>query len=604
MYLLSATMLGDNPEKSKNPLRKALRRRNAKTVQFTDPTYFEASDIDYSTEEDEQEGSFYGPEDVGTDKNAKEQDPDEITLVEPQNSKSKEGKPDDSDQAEGARDSEDTDPKDSTDMSRTSDESADRQDEATVKSRKGTVRNTDSFFKDENVETRKITLTPNLLRDDSSVKSTESRDKELKTRVSLDSLEKSLAPSEKPKEDRRRKEKKTGMLSGLFKRKDKKNRSQDEEQEDASAENVQGDLVRENSILKPSRAASPVTAQPNGSSISPQTQRQPSKLQKTPPPEIALPRERGSTPVNDARANNHSTTQTNPVGRPPPQSVRGLALENQPRTEDRPSPLKIRPIEPQEAKMNEGEMQNKGTLSAADAASKNDVTPVKRSQGEPTKPASPSTPSANESPVSSVLAGKPEIVKSNLQNELDHFRSSPDHNDSPNNSSHDSLVIPPDDKRDYHSLSESPVEVSPVDNAARSPPALVKDNSSQEEDLGMSPVSPPSSPDITDSRESFDTNKPYDDTPPRSTTTVTPTWSDASLRMYLENDNEIKDLLILVHDKSDVVPAGPDHPIMGSMFKEENTKLAEITDRLDNILGSWLSRKTKSSNAMEEPPMV
>ncbi len=40
--------------------------------------------------------------------------------------------------------------------------------EAIIKSRHGVVRNTDSFFKDDNVETRKITLTPNLLRDDSS----------------------------------------------------------------------------------------------------------------------------------------------------------------------------------------------------------------------------------------------------------------------------------------------------------------------------------------------------------------------------------------------------------------------------------------------------
>ena len=36
------------------------------------------------------------------------------------------------------------------------------------KSRKGTVRNTDSFFKDDTVETRKINLTPSLLRDDSN----------------------------------------------------------------------------------------------------------------------------------------------------------------------------------------------------------------------------------------------------------------------------------------------------------------------------------------------------------------------------------------------------------------------------------------------------
>lgn len=36
------------------------------------------------------------------------------------------------------------------------------------RSRNGTVRNTDSFFKDDTVETKKISLTPNLLRDDAS----------------------------------------------------------------------------------------------------------------------------------------------------------------------------------------------------------------------------------------------------------------------------------------------------------------------------------------------------------------------------------------------------------------------------------------------------
>ena len=41
-------------------------------------------------------------------------------------------------------------------------------DGTTNKSRKGTLRNTDSFFKDDSVETRKINLTPSLLRDDSS----------------------------------------------------------------------------------------------------------------------------------------------------------------------------------------------------------------------------------------------------------------------------------------------------------------------------------------------------------------------------------------------------------------------------------------------------
>lgn len=66
MFLqLSATMLGDNAEKSKNPLKKAMRRRNAKTVTFTSPTYFDAPEVDYSTEEEEDEDNFF-EEDEGS----------------------------------------------------------------------------------------------------------------------------------------------------------------------------------------------------------------------------------------------------------------------------------------------------------------------------------------------------------------------------------------------------------------------------------------------------------------------------------------------------------------------------------------------------------
>src|SRR5689334_6159111 len=46
-------MLGDNPEKSKNPLKKAIRRRNAKTVAFAPPTYYEPEAREWSDEEEE-----------------------------------------------------------------------------------------------------------------------------------------------------------------------------------------------------------------------------------------------------------------------------------------------------------------------------------------------------------------------------------------------------------------------------------------------------------------------------------------------------------------------------------------------------------------------
>lgn len=82
-------MLGDNPEKSKNPLKKAMRRRNAKTVQFSAPTYVEASDVEYSSEEEEEaEGEYFGQgqeEEEVRDEQGQELEPnlDDSTTVEP-----------------------------------------------------------------------------------------------------------------------------------------------------------------------------------------------------------------------------------------------------------------------------------------------------------------------------------------------------------------------------------------------------------------------------------------------------------------------------------------------------------------------------------------
>ena len=176
-------MLGDNPEKSKNPLKKAMRRRNAKTVQFTAPTYFEASDVDYSTEEEEEgERDYFTQDEEGTDPQSQEQDvmSDDGAATEPTNV------------GESAPDAQMTiDPRvdaprpiTTTDKTQSIDQDIDRMGKSVIiprcdhpltsadhdssTSRNGTVRNTDSFFKDDGVETRKINLTPSLLRDDSS----------------------------------------------------------------------------------------------------------------------------------------------------------------------------------------------------------------------------------------------------------------------------------------------------------------------------------------------------------------------------------------------------------------------------------------------------
>lgn len=79
-------MLGDNQEKSKNPLKKAMRRRNAKTVQFAPPTYVDAPNVEYSTEEEAESDGEYGAqaeESSEVQDGDQEVDANETATVEP-----------------------------------------------------------------------------------------------------------------------------------------------------------------------------------------------------------------------------------------------------------------------------------------------------------------------------------------------------------------------------------------------------------------------------------------------------------------------------------------------------------------------------------------
>lgn len=373
------------------------------------------------------------------------------------------------------------------------------------------------------------------------------------------------------------------MLSGLFKRKDKKSKSQDEEAD--GSEKVSGEISRLSPQPKGSLESLRQEAQ---SSKSPQPpQRHPSKLQKAPPGSLALAK-------NEELASKSTTIKSPGQVQPPPErpaptpnatgsSMRVVSPDIERRMEDTPAPLRIRlPEQSREAT----------------------VVPT---QPEP-KPSggvfAPITSALRSSPSSS--DPKPEKVKKSKRRvAMDDFDSSPDpeeHPDpleepqhvsperpSPEHPSPEHAVQPADER-----LSESPIQVSPVDpQASRPPPALMVDTSSQEEPS----ISPPSSPELIEAPET----KPYETTPtsiPQSQSqppVAAPTWSDASLRTYLEDDSEIRDLLVVVHDKSGVVPAGPDHPITGGLFKEENRRLGELSLRLDNLLGDWLARKSKAT---------
>ncbi|KAA8567662.1 hypothetical protein EYC84_008135 [Monilinia fructicola] len=512
----TSSQLLDHAEKSKNPLKKAIRRRNTKTVTFAAPTYVEASDVDYSTDEDDGDGDFYGQHDQ-SEHQEHNVDDDEIVAIEPLKPRSELREV----QSESPERDNSTS-KSSLDTGRSSDEMFEGKLEGS-KSRNGTLRNTDSFFKDDTVETRKITLTPNLLRDDSSSSTRTSNDSEkLKQRPSLDKIEKDLVSDKtkerKEKKDKKDKEKKPGMLSGLFKRKDKKSKHQDDDLEDSITSSKQSS---ENPRSSPSPSKDSDLASVEESS--PEAPKQPSKLQKQPPETSPIRKQNIREPralePQLATISERTTTADSPPG---------------------PS-LRIVQPEPQMAASNQQENGNSPIVSSP------------KSPGPISK--------ILHSAISSSSEPKPvKAKKAKSRVELDDFDSS----------SEDSEVEEP--IRSPVQQTQRPIpEVSPITPTNSHPPALMVDTSSQEE--APSPVSSPSP-------ELIDADDIKKGTGSSIASTSTPTWNDSQLRTFFDDDTDIRDLLVVVYDKSGVVPAGSDHPVVGNLFKEENAKLADITQPL------------------------
>ncbi|KAL2075801.1 hypothetical protein VTL71DRAFT_744 [Oculimacula yallundae] len=603
---LTSTMLGDQEAKSKNPLKKAIRRRNAKTVAFAAPTYVEASDIDYSTDEEDGEGDYYG-QNGQQEQNGEQQeqvaDEDEIKAVEPLKPRAdiRQVKSD-SPEPEASRDPA---AKVSSDAIRTSDEMSDGKVES--KSRNGTVRNTDSFFKDDSVETRKITLTPNLLRDDSSTSTrTSNESKELKQRPSLDKLEKDSPDKSKDKKDKKEKkekEKKPGMLSGLFKRKEKKAKPSIE---DEVEELMAGKKSAENQRASPSPSKDSEETAPMEESIGAQTpERQPSKLQK------------------------HPRTETSPSRKAPTAKEAKAADPQQAPAPERPPPADLAPAPSMRLVQPEPSMEDLGnqrdapsdlTRNQQPRTNSPEVTRGYNASPELTRGPAPVLAAPKEQKTGGTISkilrsassstSEPRPVKAKKAKsrvELDDFDSSSEDSPveepvrGPSKQSQrpipgafpDSYIGSPPGERanpGMDRLSESPVQVSPVTASQTYPPALMVDTSSQEEP--SSPVSSPS-PELIDADDAREKKGPGSST----TSTSTATWSDAHLRTFFDDDADIKDLLVVVYDKSGVVPAGPDHPITGNLFREENAKLADITNRLDGMLGDWLARKMRTQSS-------
>ncbi|KAI1430795.1 hypothetical protein GGR50DRAFT_698642 [Xylaria sp. CBS 124048] len=564
---LAQTMLGDQAEKSKNSLMEAMKRRKAKNVTFAAPTYVDYSDVEYSDEEEEED-------DDETQQHAAQQadqqksqqaaatvlDDDESAKVEPLKPRAqKHGNVDNVGYEEGDRAESSTQqpPRGS------SDEFSDSRTERTT--RNGTVRNTDSFFKDDTIETKKITLTPGLLRDDNEPRvSNDSKD--LRQRPSF---EKDLVPDkikdDKKKKDKEKKDKdkKPSAIRSFFSRKDKK-KSLDEDDESFGKRSMDaGTGFGDTEMVE----------EPEEMELSPHkgSQRSPGKLQKQ-QPRVELSPTRKSVIISTTAAGPDRSiplaaeVKTNNVASVPPATLRlvesdqseieGLNLhmdgENQfgifkPSTNT--------PSNFPKATSTQSRAEVDGPDSSSD---EEDVREAPRTLTE----------SKSEASEEQVLRPNPsgsfpeKSAKIPLQGET-----------------------PASQPRTEERLSESPVQVSPITSSNL--PALMGDTSSQED--RFSRVSSPS-PELADAESSA--HKSHDSTSTSATTT--PTWNDAKLRAFFESGTEIRDLLVVVYDgKTDEEPIGPSHPIASSLFREQNAKLAEITTQLDNMLGDWLARKQR-----------
>ncbi|TFB05606.1 Tip elongation aberrant protein Tea4 [Trichoderma ghanense] len=535
---LSASMLTDQQQPPKQKSGFSIGIKKKASVAFAEPTYHDYSDHDYSSEEEDADEAS---EPVKQKKQATSGDDedatDESARVEPlKPNKPKTAKPPAQTQDDS---SDDEDLRGSLDV-------VEKRDGPSI-SRNGNIRNTDSFFKDDTAETKKITLTPNLLRDDGPRESTDSMSSG-KPRTSLDRLEKELMSDKDRKKskdkDKREKDKKPGGLRGFFSRKDKK-QSPDDRPEGESRDSEERHSEEHSSPEKPRQPAKlhkqQARVEPTVNNKAPQasTVELASYLAESRINDVS------NVPPPSMRIVNPETNETQEVpSHQPPRGRPSLEQTSSPTTRRGPEVVTSPRAAAAPRALNHLDLSDSDESEDGDAIldrmpQPNSSTPIKTTKApqddeveEPIIPGSfpESNPSAaaDTAPVSQPAAPNPGARA--------------------------------------HSVSP----VSPV--ASSEPPALMVDTSSPDD---RSPSASPS-PELTQSAE--DRSKSSSS----STGSKEQTWDDMKLHAFFNEPDHIRDLLVVVYDKTDVVPASSDHPVVGGLFREQNAKLAEITTEAAN----------------------
>ena len=561
-------------------------------VQFTTPTFYDAPEVDWSDDDQDSADAENDPQDErGIHGNSESE----------QTSSSEPASTAQSAESAAAAAVQNAAPSPSvavaelnplSDPERVSNDSLEPSDSVLRRSRNGNIRNTDSFFKDETAEPKKMSLTPSILRDaeqaGAASKLADPKEK-IVSPISdtFENSDKTSPTSDKFKDDKKKKKEKSGMLSGLFKRKEKK----------IKVDEAAGGTVRTSQSDLESMLASPTASSPNESNAtspkeqSPSSSRRPSaaggKLVKSPPSSMISSQTGANSASGSSRGSQAATAgdARSSVASSAPRS----GIDNVDAQSGR-QPLRIQ--------TGASTTPSLGAVNAAVAAtaSSREETPKKES--------------GILSPLSSLRRDPNEPKKEKLKKapqrmELD-VDSSPEREPTPLSNYRNAAHTPPP-RMAPSAPRQEPFDknstVSPVKTNAlpeRDPPALDSSKSIRSE----SPVSP-STP--TESTSTINTPETASEEPKTSTapTSTTPDskghnrqeseddhWDDATLHRYLETqaETDVKDMLLRIYDTNEVKPVGRDHPFM-KPFEEPQKMLDDLMKRLDRVMLETYSRK-------------
>ncbi|KAI9158946.1 Tip elongation aberrant protein Tea4 [Paramyrothecium foliicola] len=615
---LSATMLGDQTIKPRNPFIPGIRRKR-KTVTFTDPTYVDYPEVDYSSEEEEDIDELLGKGPAAAqqgDLQKTEEEQKQQQQTQTQDAKSDSEQERSKVQQDSIEDVKNdikiqplaTRPKKEVEISEPVQEETaeelerertqDRNDiaidsrlEAPSKSRNGNIRNTDSFFRDETVETKKITLTPNLLRDDNATQAAnDTGNRDIKSRTSLDKMEKELMSDKDRKKSRekekREKEKKPSAIRNFFSRKDKKKSTDDDDESfgKRSMDTVSEPRDSEDPMSMDQSLDKAGSQKPSGKLQKPQPRMEPALAGKAPT-------------LSGPKPAAVDYTRTNDVSNVPPASMRIVDPDTQETKEVPSNQQAARDLHKDRSASTVAPRDEKPAIAAKSAARSAKPSAELRPQmatqakarmdldfssdeevdfGPTSANAKPGTRNeASHVPPPQRPAPNPAEDTSERLMRPQLPGAFPDSYQTASTVSSDKTITPLNvNTTATERLSESPVEVSPVSPIHAKPPGLVGDMSSQEDHSLESSPSP----------ELIHGDEVSKDGTSR-TTSREEAWDDLKLRAFFDESDHIRDLLVVVYDKTNSATAASDHPIAGTLFREQNAKLAEITTQLDNMLG-------------------